>query len=310
VLVSVAAVLIAGGVTAALLAGKSGPAGGSSAAPVTALMAYTATMNASSADVSSSFAITSANHKLDATGTESGPMSWSANQGEAVVGSTLDGKQLLTGRQIFDGSTVYSKFALKGLPSGALGTATGWTETTWSGKPSSGSLASLLLFGMNNPNGMTSPASIVGVLDAQASSVLNLGDDVLDGVSTSHYRAIIPLSRLGVGSAAEEQQAEQVLGASSIGVDYWVDSGHLLRQLRFGLTVQSQPPDPSPSSSGEVTIPLTELYPMTFVITVQLSHYGVPVHVVPPPAAQITSRVTCTTAGDDSFSCSGPLPVP
>jgi hypothetical protein len=301
VLVSIAALLTAGGVTAALLAGKSGP----TAAPVTALMAYTATMNAGSADVSSSFAITSANHKLDVIASESGPMSWSANQGEAVLDFSLDGKQFLTGRQIFDGSTVYSKLGMNGVTAGVLGIGTGWTETTWTGESSpaaSGTLAGLLLWGLTSPSGMTSPASLLAVLNAQATSVLNLGDEVLAGVSTTHYRAIIPLSRLGTGSAADERQAEQVLGASSIGVDYWVDSARLLRQLRLDLTVQNQPPDPTPSSAGEVTIPLTGLYPMTLAITLQLSRYGVPVDVVPPSAAQITSRVTCTTT-QDGFSC-------
>jgi hypothetical protein len=147
---------------------------------------------------------------------------------------------------------------------------------------------------------MASPASMLGLLKAQASSVQNLGGEVLDGVNTTHYRALIPVSRLGASTVEEQAQAEQMLGSSSIGIDYWLDSSHLLRQLRLAITELREPSDTT-SSPGEVTIPLGT-YPITFSITFGLSHYGTPVHVVPPPAAQITNRVTCVVS-QDGFSC-------
>jgi hypothetical protein len=302
VLTAVAVVAIAGVVTAAVIAGRPRPA----TVPVTEAMAYTATMNASSADVYAIYAITTGNHKSDTTVTESGPVSWSADQGETAMKMTTRGQQLMTVRQIIDGRKTYSKILLKGLPASALaglpGVA-GWSETTWTGASSSdlsGILPSLLFWGgLFNPAGMSSPASLLGLLRAQASSVQSLGGEVLDGVNTTHYRALIPLSRLGAGTAAELQQAERVLGTSFIGVDYWIDSSDLLRQLRLVITALRQP-SATTSSPGEVTVPLA--YPITFSVSLRLSHYGTPVHVVPPPSAQITSRVACVLS-KDGFNC-------
>jgi hypothetical protein len=300
-LTAVAVVAIAG-VATAVIANKPRPA----TASVTEAMAYSATMNASSADVYQTFAITDSSHKLDVTASESGPVSWSADQAELAEQVTLGGRQLITMRQLIDGTNNYSKISTKGLPASTLtglpGLA-GWTETTWTGawsKDTSGFLPTLFFGSVSNPAQMASPSSLLGLLNAQASSVQNLGGDVLDGVSTTHYRALIPLSRLGSGTAEEEIQAQQALGTSFIGVDYWIDSSHLLRQLRVAITVLHQPSDAT-SSPGEVTVPLGT-YPITFSISLRLSHYGTPVHVVPPPAAQITSHVACVLS-NNGFNC-------
>jgi hypothetical protein len=302
VLTAVAVLAIAGVVTATVIAGKAGPA----IVPVTEAMAYTATLHASSADVDTTYAFTTADHKVDTTATESGPVSWSADQADLAVKSTLNGRLFLTGRQILDGTKTYSKTLIGGHPVGAVaghpGVA-GWTETTWTGGSSADPSAfmSSLFFGLSDPAGMASPASLLGLLNAQASSVQNLGSEVLDGISTTHYRALIPLSRLGAGTAEEELQLQQALGVSFIGVDYWIDSSRLLRQLRLAITVLRDP-SATTSTPGEVTVPLA--YPMTTSVSLRLSHYGVPVHVIPPPSAQITSRETCVVSGD-GFSCPG-----
>jgi hypothetical protein len=321
VLTAVAVVAIAGVVTAAVLVGKPRPA----TVPVTEAMAYTATLNAGSARVDVIYALTTGNHKFDVTAKESGPVSWSADQGD-LAATTTAGPLLMTMRQIIDGRKTYSKiskFEMKGLPASALSGipgVDGWSETTWTGASSSpdlsGILPSLLLWGgLFNPSGMASPASLLGLLRAQASSVQDLGGEVLDGVNTTHYRALIPLSRLGAGTTAELQQAEQELGTNVIGVDYWIDSSDLLRQLRLVITVPRQPaPTPTTSSPGEVTDPFTPTtsspgeviaftYPVTLSVSLGLSHYGTPVDVVPPPSAQITSQEACVVT-NDGFTCS------
>jgi hypothetical protein len=302
-LTAVAVIAIGGVVTAAVIVGKSRPA----TVPVTEAMAYTATMNARSADVYMIYAITTGDHKSDAAATASGPVSWSADQGELAGTMIIGGRQWLAMRQIINGRNTYSKMVIKGVPTSALADlpgVAGWSEMTWTGssRDLSGILPSLLLFGgLFNPPGISSPASLLALLHAQASSVQNLGGEVLDGINTTHYRALIPLSRLGAGTAAELQQAESVLGTSFIGVDYWIDSSDLLRQLRLVITPLRRP-SATTNSPGEVTIP-PGAYPMTFSISLRLSHYGTPVHVVPPPPAQITSRGTCVVSGD-GFSCS------
>jgi hypothetical protein len=197
----------------------------------------------------------------------------------------------------------YSKFSIKGLPAGATAGIPGiggWNQATWTGasSPDPSGIPPLLPGDLSNPAGITNPASLLGLLRAQASSVQSLGGEVLDGINTTHYRAIIPLSRLGAGTA----EAEQILGTDSISVDYWIDSSHLLRQLRFAIAILRQPSDTT-SSPGEVTAP-SDAYPMTVSASLQLSHYGTPVHIVPPSSAQITNRETCVASGG-GFSCTG-----
>jgi hypothetical protein len=187
VFTAVAVVAIAGVVTAAVIAGKPRPA----AAPVTEAMAYTATMNASSADVYMSYAITDSSHKLDVTASQSGPVSWSADQGDLVEKVTTGGRLLWSSREIIDGRKTYSKISTKGLPASTLAVLpylAGWSEMTWTGAASqdaSGILENLFFGTLTSPAGMASPASMLGPLKAQASSV-----------NTTHYRALIPLSRL------------------------------------------------------------------------------------------------------------------
>jgi hypothetical protein len=305
VFTAVAALAIGGGVTAAVLVGKPGPA----TVPVTEAMAYTATMNASSADVYLSYGITSADHKLDATSSESGPLSWSAGQGNLAVKGTLSGRPFITGQEIIDGRKTYSKTLItydKALAKDLPASPSGWTETTWTGTSSqdkSGFMSGLLFGRASDSAGNASPASLLELLNAQASSVQELGGEPLDGVSTTHYRALIPLSRLGAGTAEEEVQLQQALGTSFLGVDYWLDSAHLLRQLRFVITALPRPSATTTSSSGAVTI-TAGTAATTSTVTLRLSNYGTPVHVIPPPPAQITRRVTCVVSGD-GFSCPG-----
>jgi hypothetical protein len=310
-LTGIGAIVIAGAVTAAVLTGHSRPATG----PATALTAYTATMNANSADVYESFSISTGNHEINAQATESGAVSWATGQGNLTMKTTAGSAKTtgspvsFTSRQIIDGRKAYSKTTITNLPASIrkqFPQLNGWTEMTWTSTSSSdltGTLPGLLLGGTNPAEAMN-PASLLKLLRAQATSVQDLGGQVVDGISTTHYRALVPLSQLGATSSAELQQAEQVLGTDSIAIDYWTDSSNLLRQLTFGITA-SQPPSGTTTSSGSdtVTIPASA-YPLTMSLTVRLSHYGTPVHVTPPPSSQITSRGTCEVTKDGGFNCS------
>src|ERR1700751_2829931 len=103
-------------------------------------MAYTAPMNANSADVDTIYAVTTGTHKSDTTATESGPVSWSADQGEMAMNITTAGRTLMSARQIFDGRKTSSRISLKVIPASALAGLpgiTGWSETTWTGASSS-----------------------------------------------------------------------------------------------------------------------------------------------------------------------------
>jgi hypothetical protein len=158
-----------------------------------------------------------------------------------------------------------------------------------------------LLLGPVSPDGVPNPASLLALLRAPASSTENLGGALLNGISSTHYRAFIPLSALGPISPAALMQAEQALGSSVLSFDCWIDSAGLLRQLRLSITINSpRQPDDTPSFPGVTMLPIS--YPITISTSFQLSDYGTPVHIVLPPPSQITSQVSCVVS-PDGFNC-------
>jgi hypothetical protein len=285
------------------------PTGSTTPMPATEGMAYTATMNANSADTYETFAFSSRDHKLDMSSAESGPFSWAADQGQLKMTVTTNGRETMASQQIIDGSHSYTRISnfahLPASVTSGIPGLSGWEETTWSGTSSGGQsqlLPALLLFGPTGPGDQLSPASLLALLRAQASSIENLGGAVLNGVSTTHYRALVPLSDLGPLSPAELQQAEQAFGSNFLTFDYWIDSADLLRQLRFSITMNPpRQPNDTPSSPGQVTLPIS--YPVTISTSLRLSNYGTPVHIVLPPPSQITSHGSCV-ASPASFTCS------
>jgi hypothetical protein len=285
-----------------------GSTGSTTPMPATEAMAYTATMNANSADAYVTTTFFAHNHKLDETSTESGPVSWSANQGELETTMTMNGQEWMAARQIIDEKHIYTRVLnvahLPASSASGIPGLSGWEETTWSGASSgdqSQVLLTLLLVGPMSPEGLANPASLLALLRARASSIENLGGAVLNGISTTHYRAFIPLSHLGPISPAVLKRLEQVLGSSFMSFDYWIDPADLLRQLRLIITInRPRQPTDTPSSPGEVTLPIS--YPITFSTSLQLSDYGTPVHIVLPPPSQITSQGSCVVS-PDGFNC-------
>jgi hypothetical protein len=134
--------------------------------------------------------------------------------------------------------------------------------------------------------GTSDPAQALSQLSAVSSQVSKAGTATVAGVPVTGYRAQVSLSKLasqmqakaGPQAAQAIRQEEQKLGAS-LPVQVWVDSSHLVRQIRF------QVPLPSASgASGSGTATST----MTF------TSFGGPVTITPPPASEvsdITSQV-------------------
>lgn len=303
-LASAAVVILGIGTVVAVTSGGSHARSGGTAVVVTGAEVYKATVGASSADVTSEFSFETGNPNIGATVATTGPFSWVANQGALTTNES--GPFTFTIREIIDNDVTYSKASIPDIPANELAKLpglTGWTETIWT-EQAQRRLFDLLSGGfvglLGSSSGQLSPASILGLLRAEASSVNNLGAQIIDGVPTTHYRAHIPLSRLGSGSPAELQQAEQLLGTDSMSVDYWIDASRLLRQLDFALTIPRTPATPTTTVPGEVTFGLQ--YPITLSANYRISNYGVPVHVEPPPAKQIASVQHCTATAD-GFDC-------
>ena len=306
----------AGVIVLAVVAGASGcgaAAVGSSGLTtptyVTEQMAYTATMKESSADasVTTSLSLSVGGRKLHETATESGPASWAADEAQFQTTMNVDGLETVTIRQLVEGNHDYSRVSSSvhlpsSLTSGIPGLS-GWEETTWSGTSSSDPSQALATF-LLAPSGLghvVDPASLLALLETQASSIQNLGSAVLDGVSATHYRALVPLSALGSLSPAELRQVERVFRSNSLSFDYWIDANGLLRQLRLSISVDpARVPDDTPSSPGQINLKITS--PISMSTTLRLSNYGTPVNLVLPSPSQITSQVSCTVSSN-GFNC-------
>lgn len=286
-------------------ASKDNEASASNKAMLSELAAYRTTLRAGSADISTIFDLKDRTGKVSEEVTQTGSYSWATDRGDfAFSGGGADG---LRGEELLDGKETYTKYALSSSTDLSLPSSTnGWVEDSWSGRssPSSSALESLLwlgVLGFSTPNDVN-PLSIISLLRAEASSIRHVGDQIIDGVETARYVALIPLSRLATQHGASLHELEETVRSNSIGIDLWIDSSHLLRQIRLSVDLYELPV-PSTTLAHEVTIPYP--YPITESVELQLTHYGVPVSVTPPAPAQVSQRSYCVLQGDENFSCDG-----
>ena len=119
------------------------------------------------------------------------------------------------------------------------------------------------------------PASILGYLKGISGPITVVGRETVNGVQTTHYKATVNyakavanLRRTNPAAATALQQSIAKTGTRTAPVEVWVDGSGLMRQERVSVGM--------PSIGGSMTILL------------QLSDFGVPVHVSAPPASQTT----------------------
>jgi hypothetical protein len=296
VLGALVAVLLIAGI--AVVAGA--VATGGSATRSVAPTAYETTVANGSADISYSSSISS----LDVS-SGTGVFSWTTNQGEMNYTSSFKflgaGRPQISasGTELIMGTVSYTRWSVTGLPSnieGAFNPNNGmWSKTTWSGSPDV-PLEYMLydVFPLSGEGTPASPGSLLTLLQSQASSISDLGSTVIGGVETTHYRALVPFSRLGA-SPQEVKQAEETLGTTAFTFDFWVDSSQRLRRMTFGLTLQHPPP----GSKGEEG---AQKFPITIIETLNISNYGVPVDVTAPPSSEVTPGGTCSW-NSGGFNC-------
>jgi len=116
--------------------------------------------------------------------------------------------------------------------------------------------------------------------------VKKIGTETVQGVSTTHYHAIINLQqvakKLGQLSPAAKTGFQGLLkttGSFNIPVDVWIDGNNMVRQERVSYG----------SSTGTT--------PFNLTLTLDLSNFGTPVSVTPPPASQVFDATSLATQG-------------
>jgi hypothetical protein len=306
-----------------------------STAVVTTAKVYETTMNAESADFQSAFAVTSGNAKAGESSSESGVFSWWADRGQVTLQANNPGLWAATTEEVIDGDTTYTKLISK---SGQYASAfivgyngDGWTESTLTGNLgggllslfSDGFLADIGGVSVANEPDTLSPSTLLSVLAKDTTSTTEVGTQSVNGIETTHYRVLVPLSNLGA-NPGDAALAKMVLGVTNLPVDYWVDSSDRLRQLRMSETIKhfsfgegsTLPPqtttttDPNQVILGQSSFNMKAVnaasmkLPITVSVTLDLSNYGVTANAPIPTPDQITGHQSCVISAS-GFTCQG-----
>jgi hypothetical protein len=131
------------------------------------------------------------------------------------------------------------------------------------------------------------PSQILGYLRG-AGTVEDLGTETIDGVETTHYRAIVDLDRVVSQAPAElrPQVQKQIdllkeqSGITELPIEVWVDADGLPRRVTYSFDLSLTDPESKTST----------------ILTMDFADYGLDVTVEPPPASEVTD-VTELSAG-------------
>jgi LppX_LprAFG lipoprotein len=185
--------------------------------------------------------------------------------------SAADGR--FDGQMILDGTTWYAKIpaaAMLGLSQGKQ-----WLKVDIASAGGNGAhfLAMLKLF---------DPARLFGLL-RDAGTFTAVGPENLGGVDTTHYRGSVEARRLAAAIGAPAHAGDRHPDAT-FSADVWVDTDGYLRKLAFVLPAMADRPGAD--------------------VDIELSDFGAPVQVTPPPADQVqdlTGLVRSTHSGRSAF---------
>jgi hypothetical protein len=246
-----ALVLVAGGVSTAVVLGGSGNASAQEAVATAAAQ----TMNSQSADMSMSIdvSILGTHENVSANGA----MDFAHKVGTMTMTIPVNGQQY-TEQEIMDGSTVYVNIGGLG---GGLAPAKPWVSENVGQLGNSGGLNTL------------DPTSMLQQLQTAGGTVTSLGQTTYDGTSVTEYAATLPASAMmgEIGKLPSSlQQGVSGLNLPDMHMNVYVTQDHLLKALSV--------PSYSVSFSGQT---------MSMDMTLVLSNYGTPVNVTPPPADQV-----------------------
>jgi hypothetical protein len=184
---------------------------------------------------------------------------------------------------IIDQGTIYMQ-----MPQALSNAVPGLGGKTWLKLGSSVAGAPGLSSVGNNPT-MSDPSHVLQYLRAAANGVSDEGEQVVDGVMTTHYSAMVSLDQLSANLPSSDaaavqrtlSQLEQATGMHAFPINVWIDAHHLVR--RVALTM---------SMHGSNGTPLEE------DLTADFSNYGPQSRPTPPPANQVTDLASLISGSD------------
>jgi len=165
----------------------------------------------------------------------------------ALPSGTLQIEELMKPSTIYVGSPLFSER----LPNGAR-----WMKIDL--EQVGGAL------GMNlasSTNGQSNPAEFLEYLRADGGDVSSLGQEVVDGVTTTHYRGTIDVQKLVQTLPQAERnklkpELEQV-APQGIPFDAWIDQHHLVRRMAMTFSIDQG----GQSARMQFTVDLSEFGP-------------------------------------------------
>ncbi|MBW8801338.1 MAG: LppX_LprAFG lipoprotein [Streptomyces sp.] len=105
--------------------------------------------------------------------------------------------------------------------------------------------------------------------------VRKVGDETVNGVSTTHYRVDLDLSKLAEGDSAQERKLRAQLG-DDVPVDLWIDEDGLTRRQQIRMTVKDTAQTGGTGTSARQA---------QAKVVMDFSGFGTQVDVTAPPAA-------------------------
>jgi hypothetical protein len=180
-----------------------------------------------------------------------------------VTGSTAGGVESFTLQEILDGGDLYMNSPQLGS---AFGGSARWLLMR------SEVFGDLLQSDASGAGMSASPTQQLDALKDASYQVTEVGQERLDGATTTHYRALIDVDKL-TGELKDEVSGEfgdlieksmDQIGSAT--VDVWIDAAGLLRR------------ETSSTAMGSLG---------SFTMTMDFSHYGIHPDIQPPPSQQV-----------------------
>lgn len=287
--------LVAAGLVCALLFGGCGAS--SSVSNAVDPVAKAATVSHAAAGYRMRLAMRIASSSLPGPITASGGGSFSPASRTGSVGVTMNfgsipgvaqvlGSSTLDLSELIDGTVFYVKLppALAGKLPGA--STRPWIKIDLAKAASAAGIPGLSSL-LGNP-ASSNPAAMLDYLRAVSGSVKKVGTGTVDGHSTTHYRATLDLTKYPKLVAPSQRAAagqavaalKRLAKVTSLPVDVWIDSSHLVRRMAFDFAEQL------PNGGGSVQS----------AITIDITDYGPQPALSFPSADQVTDLSSLTGA--------------
>lgn len=142
--------------------------------------------------------------------------------------------------------------------------------------------------------GQSDPSQFLASLETVSDGVKKVGSESIRGVDTIHYRASLDLGKVVDRADAPLSLRDELRnlfgkshGASAIPADVWVDANGLARRIQLQMDLGALTGDAA--GSGDDAPKIT--------VSMDLYDFGVPVHVVAPPAVDVITELPGASTG-------------